>query len=274
MSYNEEAVRAFEHAGWERAAATYDQSFETATRTFIPDLLKAARIEPGQRVLDVACGHGLGAAAAAEQGGKVTGVDFSAAMLAEARTRHPSLTFDQGDAQSLPYDNASFDVVISNFGVHHVPNPMAALSEARRVLRPGGRVAFTIWAAPSENLAWRLLFDAIARCGNPSASDAPRPGGGFATAEHCRTALADAGFLNADTQLLRQRWVHADAAALVAALQAGTARMSALIAAQAPAAMPAIIADMDAHAAEWRTPDGLAVPIAAVVASAVSGQEH
>lgn len=267
MTFDADAVRAFEHAGWERAASGYESAFGTATRRFIPALLEAAAIGPGDRVLDLACGTGLAAAAAAERGAEVTGVDFSTAMLAEARSRLPSVRLEQGDAEALPFGDGVFDVVVSNFGIHHVPNPVTALKEANRVLRPGGRVAFTIWAAPAENLAWRLLFDAVARWGNPAASDAPRPGGGFATAEHCRVALMDAGFEAPATQLVRARWRHADGAALVAALRGGTARMAALIKAQDPAALPAIAADIDAHAAEWREAGGLSLPIACVVGS-------
>mgnify|MGYP005810707757 CR=1 FL=1 len=267
MSFHADAVRAFEHAGWEQAAAGYESAFGTATRQFLPALIEAAGIGRGDRLLDLACGTGLAAAAAAERGAEVTGLDFSAAMLAEARAHYSSLRFEQGDAEALPFADGAFDVVVSNFGIHHTPNPAAALKEAYRVLRPGGRIAFTIWAAPAENLAWRLLFDAVARCGNPAASDAPRPGGGFATADHCRVALADAGFEAPATQLVRARWLHADGASLVAALRGGTARMAALIKAQDPAALPAIAADIDAHAAEWRGAGGLSLPIAAVVGS-------
>src|ERR1700710_777232 len=151
-----EAIRAFEHAGWERAAGGYEASFATATRQFIPALLDAAAVGAGRSVLDVACGPGFVAAGAAERRAEVRGLDFSAAMLAVARDRHPGLVFDQGDAEALPYPDACFDAVVSNFGIHHVPRPILALRQAHRVLRSGGLLAFTIWAAPSENIAWKL----------------------------------------------------------------------------------------------------------------------
>ena len=267
MPFDPEAVRAFEHARWQRAAAVYPQTFAEATRPFIDALLEAAAVCPGTRLLDIACGPGHVAARAVQQGAVSAGLDFSSAMLAVARERHPAVRFFQGDAEAMPYDDASFDAAVANFGIHHVPRPALALREAHRVLRRGGRFAFTIWAAPAENIAWKLLFDAVRRHGDPNASDAPAPGGGFSTPEQCMDALTQAGFSQVRAQLERRVWRHADAASLVAALRAGTARMAAMIEAQPPSAVPAILADIAQNAEPWRDADGLALPIAAVVAS-------
>ena len=140
MTSDEDAVRAFEYAGWERAAAHYNVAFADATVRFLPALLDAAKVATDKRVLDVACGPGYATAAAATRGARVRGLDFSPAMLAIARTRLPDLEFAQGDAEALPYADAGFDCVVSNFGVHHFPNLVRALSEAHRVLAPGGRM--------------------------------------------------------------------------------------------------------------------------------------
>jgi SAM-dependent methyltransferase len=261
------AIRAFEHAGWERAANAYEASFGTATRPFIPALMDAACVGAGRSVLDVACGPGPVTAAAAERGAIVRGLDFSAAMLEVARRRHPGIAFDEGDAEALPYPDGGFDAVVSNFGIHHVPRPVVALRQAHRVLRAGGRLAFTIWAAPAENTAWRLVFDAVGRCGDMSASGAPAPGGGFGSAADCSAALERAGFTGISTRGLHGFWRQADGRALLGALRSGTARMAALIEAQASAAMPAIVADIDRAAAGYRDAGELAIPIAAVVAS-------
>jgi SAM-dependent methyltransferase len=261
-----EAIRAFEHAGWERAALGYEDCFATATRQFIPALLDAAGVATGQAVLDVACGPGFVAAGAVERGAAARGLDFSAAMLGIARSRHPGIAFDQGDAEALPYADGGFDAVVSNFGVHHVPQPILALRQAHRVLRPGGLLAFTIWAAPTENIAWKLVFDAISRCGDMSASPAPAPGGGFGTPADCATVLELAGFSEVGSRRLTGLWRQADGRALLGALQSGTARMAALIEAQSQEAIPAIAADIDREAAAYRDVDGLAVPIVAFVA--------
>jgi SAM-dependent methyltransferase len=264
-----DAIRAFEHARWERAAPVYAGSFATATRQFADALLDAARVGAGTRVLDLACGPGVVAGMAASRGAELCGVDFSAAMLAQARAAFPRVAFVHGDAEALTLPDGSFDAVVSNFGLHHVPRPALALAEARRVLRPGGRVAFTFWAGHAENIAWKLVFDAVRRCGDPAASDAPPPGGGFGTTQACLDALVAAGFGQVDARVEHRVWRHADAAALMAALRAGTARMAAMIEGQAEGVLPLVVAEIEAGAAGYRDADGLALPIAAVVAEGV-----
>ncbi|HEY1935382.1 MAG TPA: methyltransferase domain-containing protein [Acetobacteraceae bacterium] len=261
-----DAIRAFEHTRWEAAAPAYAASFGVATRMFADALLDAAAVRAGTRVLDMACGPGVVAGMAASRGADMCGVDFSAAMLAQARAAFPRVEFVHGDAEALPLPNASFDAVVSNFGLHHVPRPALALAEARRVLRPGGRVAFTFWAGHAENIAWKLVFQAVRRCGDPAASDAPPPGGGFGTTQACLDALAAAGFVDVAARVEHRVWRHADAAALVAALRAGTARMAAMIEGQAAGVLPRVIAEIELAAAGYRDADGLALPIAAVVA--------
>lgn len=269
MPFDPQAIRAFEHSRWQRAAAAYDRTFAPATNAFIDTLLDAAGVTGGTRMLDIACGPGLVASRARLRGAVPRGLDFSSAMIAVARSRDATIAFDEGDAEALPYEDDAFDVVVSNFGVHHVPRPEVALREAHRVLRNSGRVAFSFWADPAENIAWKLLLDAVARHGDPAAAQAPPPGGGFRGAAQCAEALRQARFGDCAAELVRATWRHADARGLVAALQAGTARMAAMIEAQCPAAMPAILADIEANAASYRDADGMVLPIAAVIASGV-----
>lgn len=267
--FDPDAVRAFEHGRWQRAASAYESSFASATVAFVEPLLDAAGIRQGTRVLDIACGTGRATFGAAARGALTRGLDFSTAMLAVAKARARTISFDEGDAEALPYGDDEFDAVISNFGIHHVPRPALALREAHRVLRAGGRVAFSFWAGHSDNIAWKLLFDAIGRHGDTTASDAPPPGGGFRGAAQCADALGDAGFAECSTMSVRGTWQHANASALVEALRAGTARMAAMIDAQPPASLPAIIADIESNAEPYRTEEGIAVPIAAVITAGV-----
>jgi SAM-dependent methyltransferase len=266
-TFDPEAIRAFEHGRWQRAAAVYGATFAGATAPFIEALLDAAQVARDTRLLDIACGPGLVASSGRARGAAAWGLDFSSEMLAVARARDGVVRFDHGDAEALPYADAAFDAVVANFGIHHVPRPRFALREAHRVLRQGGRVAFSFWAEPGENLAWKLVFDAVARHGDRPA--APAPGGGFGTEAQCADALAEAGFAGCTTRLVHASWQHRDAQALVTVLQAGTARMAAMLEAQRPDALAAIVGDITANAECYRNADGIAVPIAAVIASGV-----
>ena len=126
-------------------------------------------------------------------------------------------------------------------------------------------MAFTVWAAPADNVAWSLVFDAIARHGNRAAADAPPPGGSFNQPDDCLRALEAAGLVEPSAELVHAEWPLPDASALVAALSAGTVRMAALIAAQERSVLPAIIGDIERHAERFRRDDHLAIPIAAIL---------
>src|SRR4051812_10488069 len=233
------ALREFELDGWQGAAATYD-GFAGATRLFVPALVQAAGARPGMRVLDIACGTGVAARAAADASARVTGVDFSAAMLAIARGLHSGIEFKTGDAEALPFADGIFDAVISNFGIHHVEHPERAIAEARRVLAPGGTFAFTVWAAAEDNTAWRIIFDAVRACGR---LDVPMPAGNDATAtrENFSRLLGDAGFGPATlrSKLLTCDWLLPPDADLVSIFETGTVRMATLLRGQGNA-LPAV----------------------------------
>ena len=188
-----DAYRAFEHAAWERAATCYSDTFAALTRLFAQSLVDAVGCSPGLSLLDLACGPGIAAPLAANRGAAVTGVDFSAAMVAEARRRHPSLVFEQGDAETLPFEDQCFDRVVCGFGVHHFPDPVRALMEAHRVLKPGGRLAFTVWASEGH-MPTRLLVDSIRAHGTPGASLPTAPHGQINTGDTCLELLGRAGF--------------------------------------------------------------------------------
>ncbi len=122
-----------------------------------------AVVEPGDRVLDAACGTGDLAIIAAKAGGGVVGLDFSERMLERARRKAPELEWVRGDLLALPFDEESFDSATVGFGVRNVADLGAAVEELRRVLRPGGRLAILEITRPRGPLRvfYSLWFDRI-----------------------------------------------------------------------------------------------------------------
>ncbi|HSR50433.1 MAG TPA: class I SAM-dependent methyltransferase [Acidobacteriota bacterium] len=159
--FDADEVARFENATWSRCAETYVDGFGALVGEAISPLLDEVKVGSGDRVLDVGTGPGLVAAAAAERGASAVGTDFSEAMLATARRLHPHIEFQRAPAESLPFDDGSFDAVVGNFVLHHSGAPDEVLHHACRVLRPGGRAAFTVWADLSKLEAFGLFFAAV-----------------------------------------------------------------------------------------------------------------
>jgi len=206
--------------------------------------------------------------------GRECACSTSPADQASSRQRRPSaghtgIRFEEGDAEALPFADGSFDAVVSNFGVHHVPEPIRALREAHRVLRSGGRVAFTAWTAPPENIAWRLLYDAISAHGDLRAADAPPPGGGLRLPEDLLGLLDASGFTETEAKPARGEWRVATARDLLEGFRRGTVRTAALIDAQPAATLAQIEAAIADGIAPYRRANGFAVPIVAILGSGV-----
>lgn len=156
------------------AAEVYDAFFLPALFSeWAARVVEAAQIEAGQSVLDVACGTGVLTLAAAESvgpDGSVVGLDINEGMLAVARKKAPGIKWRQGQAESLPFLDDSFDAVISQFGLMFFDDRRAALGEMVRVLRPNGRLAVAVWDllentpgyAAVTRLLQRLFGDQIA----------------------------------------------------------------------------------------------------------------
>jgi SAM-dependent methyltransferase len=259
---------AFEHSGWERAAEHYGGVFGALTMQAGPAVLDAAGVTRDTRVLDVASGPGFIAAAAADRGADVVGLDFAAAMVADARARYPALMFREGDAQALPFDDASFDAVVMNFGMLHLARPDQAIAEAHRVLRPGGRYAFTVWASPEKAVGFGMTLRAIEALGN---KDVPLPEGPpffrFSDAAETRRTLEAAGFANVEVQELALTWRLSSPDAVFDAMSRGGVRTAAVLRAQTPAALEAIRGAVRGEAQPYATGGEVRLPMPAMLAS-------
>lgn len=258
----------FEQAGWERAAERYGDAFGSLTAQTIRPLLKAAGVTTGMRVLDVASGPGIVAAAAAEVGATPTGIDFSPRMVALARQEYPELTFREGDAEALPFADATFDAVVINFGVLHLARPDAALAEARRVLVADGRCAFTVWANPQISVGFGIVLRAIERFGR---MDVPLPEGPpffrFSDAGESARSMQAAGLVETRVEEVPLVWQLPSAGALFDAFANGAVRTAALLRAQTPDALVDIHTAIVEETSKYRRGDVIELPMAAVLSS-------
>jgi ubiquinone/menaquinone biosynthesis C-methylase UbiE len=172
----------------EQEQTTSDVQIEAASAyeaLFVPALLgqwatavaNAAQIEPGQRVLDVACGTGILArevASRAGRGGRLVGIDPNPGMLAVASRLAPSIEWREGAAEALPFPDHSFDAVVSQFGLMFFTDRRQAVREMLRVLAPGRRLAVAVWDSLDNIPAYASEVQLVERTAGRRAADALR----------------------------------------------------------------------------------------------------
>jgi SAM-dependent methyltransferase len=201
------------------ASSAWAESFESADisavqiyddvlvpRLFTPcarALLDRLDLQPGEAVIDVACGPGSVtrlAATAVGRIGRVTGIDFSPAMLAVAQTKPAlrdaaSIDYHKAPADRLPVADAEFDVAICQHGLQFFPDRAAALAETRRALRVGGRMGIAVWADIEQSPAFAALEDVIREVAGDELADRYRAGPwNMPDADQVRELLEECGF--------------------------------------------------------------------------------
>jgi ubiquinone/menaquinone biosynthesis C-methylase UbiE len=268
------AFRDLEREGWSdpRRASGYVDLFAAASDQAIGSLLDAVGAKPEMRALDLCCGQGNVSEALARRGCDVTGVDFSPAMLSFANRRVPNARFIGADAQELPFANGEFDIVVSNLGVCHVPDQPRALSEARRVLRRGGRFAMTVWCGPDVSPCFEIVYGAIKAHGSPDVSAPPGPDfHQFAKRDWADNLLRKAGFNEINLTIVECAWDLERPEGLAEIYEKGTVRAAMVLSRQPSQNLAAIRAAMAeavrtrfARDGRWRVP----VPAALLSATA------
>ncbi len=197
-----------ERRAWAGSAAAYEAGFGRLCAYPVPALLEAAGVGQGMRVLDVGTGPGVVAAAAGARGAQVVALDSEPGMAQRAAQGVPDASVCIAALPQLPFMRDQFDAVVGNFVLNHVGRPRVALAELRRVTRPGGRIALTIWAVPAAS-GQALLGRAAAAAGVPRPADVPAlaPEDDFPrTEEGLRALLSEAGLTEAGCRSLA--WDH------------------------------------------------------------------
>ncbi|WP_189186948.1 class I SAM-dependent methyltransferase [Streptomyces albiflavescens] len=256
---------------WAGRGAAYAGSFAKLCAYPVPQLLDAAEVGPGVRMLDVGTGPGTVAAAGCARGATVTAVDSEPSMVDLARLSVPGADVRVAVLPELPFDDGEFDAVVGNFVLNHVGQPKGALTELRRVVRPDGRIALTIWAAPPAP-GHALLGRAIQAAG---AVRPPHLPAGLAREEDfprdesgLTGLMESAGLREAACETLR--WGHrATAEEWWSGPAAGVAFGGQMVQSQTPQVRAEIKRHFDLLSTEFAGPDGvLTLPHAALLARA------
>jgi SAM-dependent methyltransferase len=265
-----EAFRNFEHAGWEQIPSQYHCTFGELTSQAIEPLLDAARVRKGTKLLDVACGPGYVSAAAAKRGAIVLGIDFSKSILEQAKQLHPGIDFREGDAEQLPSGSGLFDAVAMNFGILHLGQPENALSEAYRVLRSGGRFAFSVWCNPQETIGFGIVLRTVEAHGEPRVAlpEGP-PFFRYSDPDECTRGLTAAGFESPAVRKISQTWRLPAGDGLFYAMKDSTVRTAGLLRAQKPTVLDKIREAMRSEIAKYTRDEVVELPMPALIVSGV-----
>lgn len=195
-------------SGWQlsgNAPEAYERYYVPAWMgEWAQDLVTAAHVQVGERVLDVGCGTGVVArrtAQAVGTTGKVVGLDVNESMLSMAQQLAPALEWRQSDAASMPFADAEFDVVLCQQGLQYFPDRTAALCEMARVLAPGGRLALSVWLSLERRPFFLALVAAVESHLRTEEAASFRGSMGFIEAEALRSLVTAAGFRDVHLRL-------------------------------------------------------------------------
>lgn len=260
------SFRDSERNGWSERSSSYQDATARATLQTIPVLLSHARLFPGARVLDAGCGPGYVAACASLLGAEAEGLDFSQGMVDEARKQFPHISFNLGDVEKLPASNQSFDAVLSNIVLFHVTEPAQAMAEAFRVLKPGGRFAFSQWLGPDKSECYRLLFDVLGRNADMTKADPAPNAYVLSDEEEASEMMQSVGFRDIKSERV-ENILHAPAPSFYDFFMNFGVRVPLILERQDENVQETVREEIDALAATYLSGDSYKIPMPSIVFS-------
>jgi SAM-dependent methyltransferase len=266
-SIRAETFQEFERVGWCRVVEPYHKSWGRLTRQTIGPLLEVLDVGRNTSIVDVATGPGYVAAAASAKGAKAIGVDFSPEMVKKAKAIYPQVQFLEGDALNLPFADGTFDAACMNFGILHLAEPEDGLRELIRVVRPGGRVAFTAWAPPAEAQGYQAILHALDAFGTPGDLPAGPDFFRFGRPEECIATCVRLGLRAPSVRVISPMyWWMRTTAAFFSTFFDGSVRMGGLLRCQSGQALNAIKSDVATSIEAFQTSTGqYRIPMSALL---------
>ena len=257
----------FEAAAWEEKASRYHDTWGLVTSQPNIRVLDLLSLKEGASLFDCGCGPGHLVYEASRRGITATGGDYSLAMVEIAKKNYPHLHFLQVDAEALTLPESSFDAVVLNYLLLHVPDQERALKEASRVLRTGGELLFTLWLPPAKSPGFALMFDAIKLHADtsviPPAQDIFR----FADPLEATNFLAKSGFTDITTEHFETSWRFATFDSFFKSVQAGI-RIGGMIERQKPENKAKIFAAMESGISRFASSEGYLIPTPSIIVKA------
>jgi ubiquinone/menaquinone biosynthesis C-methylase UbiE len=274
-TYSDDYYRGYTRTTWNESAPVWVR-YLYALEPYRRDLVAAAQLKPGERVLDIATGSGEPALSMAKEvgpRGRVVGVDLSEQLIgfAQRAAKERSVAnveFEVMDAEKLSLPDASFDAAVSAFGFQIITDPAKAAREAHRVLKPGGRVAVSVWGPAERCQALHIMVGPMLENAEPDETGyLPTPyemgGPGEMVA-----FLADAGFKDGKERRTTHEWTFQDADHFLEFILKGTP-LGHSLREEEPAVQEEVLRKTRANLARWTKPDGrVAAPAECVVVTA------